>query len=274
MAYVTWLERAKDMIGKTYNRLTIIAVLTKKSPQGHTYVDCVCSCGTQVIAQANNVASGNTKSCGCLDRERKASLREQQKLTAKTKALELIGKTFGILTITGLSDKVSKYGHAYVKADCKCGKRGVDIAASSLRKGRNITCGCRSLGGKRDKRYAKDPRLSSAKRVYRNSYKDGTLSFDSFLKLSQEDCFYCGAAPSNRINMYPSGKLKGPSDIANGWFIYNGLDRIDNSRSHDTDNVVPCCIDCNKAKMKRTSEEFFAWIKRIYNKHFKKRQKK
>lgn len=260
------------MIGKTYKRLTVIGLSSKPNTHGHIHIDCICSCGVGITAQANNVYSGNTKSCGCWNVEQKDELRTRQKLEAQNRALKLVGRTFGALSITSLSDKKFQYGHAYVKANCSCGKKDVDIAASSIRGGRNITCGCRILGGKKDKRYAKDPRLSSAKRVY-SRYKDGNISFDDFLKLSQEDCFYCGAAPSNRCNMYPAKQLKGIHDISNGWFIYSGLDRIDSNKVHDIDNVVPCCIDCNKAKMKRTTEDFFSWIERVYNKHSKRAKK-
>ena len=41
-----------------------------------------------------------------------------------------------------------------------------------------------------------------------------------------------------------------------GLFSYNGLDRIDSTKSHSLYNVVPCCLLCNKAKNNSTQEEF------------------
>lgn len=60
-----------------------------------------------------------------------------------------------------------------------------------------------------------------------------------------------------------------PSNVArakNGNdFIYSGIDRVDNSIGYTEGNVVPCCITCNKAKSKQTSEEFLKWVQRVYH---------
>ena len=56
-----------DLVGEKYGRLTVVAfdrVQNKKA-----YWKCVCDCGLTVIATGNNLRSGNTKSCGCLQRE-------------------------------------------------------------------------------------------------------------------------------------------------------------------------------------------------------------
>jgi hypothetical protein len=40
-----------------------------------------------------------------------------------------------------------------------------------------------------------------------------------------------------------------------GWELI-GCDRIDNSKPHTPDNVVPCCWECNKKRGRRDYEEF------------------
>lgn len=57
-----------DMAGKKLHRLTFIAP-SRKSNHGHIQWKCVCDCGKTVICEGANVRSGNTKSCGCLERE-------------------------------------------------------------------------------------------------------------------------------------------------------------------------------------------------------------
>jgi hypothetical protein len=114
----------------------------------------------------------------------------------------------------------------------------------------------------------KDPKLSSAKEVYRN-YKDGDLSFDNFVELTQQNCFYCGAVPGNCYNVYfkkigEARKNISPERISNGYFTYNGLDRVDSSKPHNIDNVVPCCHPCNWSKSNRTQQEFFDWIVKVF----------
>ena len=57
----------KIIVGKIFNRLTIIEVV-KNSTTGNQ-VRCLCACGAEVIKLASNVAAGRTKSCGCLNHE-------------------------------------------------------------------------------------------------------------------------------------------------------------------------------------------------------------
>lgn len=54
-----------------------------------------------------------------------------------------------------------------------------------------------------------------------------------------------------------------------GDFTYNGLDRVDNTRNHAVDNVVPCCTTCNWMKSKSGYDEFLAHIKRNLSSHFR-----
>ena len=67
-----------------------------------------------------------------------------------------------------------------------------------------------------------------------------------FLKITQKPCQYCGAKPVN----------VGKSQCDSGDFIYNGLDRSDNSKGYTANNIVPCCKKCNRAKSRMTSGEF------------------
>lgn len=71
--------------------------------------------------------------------------------------------------------------------------------------------------------------------------------------LTKQDCFYCGAEPSQTHNR----------STWNGNYVYNGLDRVDNDKSYTVDNVVPCCGTCNGAKSAMTVKEFRAWAVRL-----------
>lgn len=56
-----------DITGQKFGRLTV------QSKHGHRGKDvtwlCLCDCGNQVIASGSDLKSGNTKSCGCFQRE-------------------------------------------------------------------------------------------------------------------------------------------------------------------------------------------------------------
>lgn len=123
--------------------------------------------------------------------------------------------------------------------------------------------------------------LRSARGVYKGCYDDGDINFEEFLELSKKECFYCDKLNSNKVHagFTHSGKIKMETKLdKNGvkydycpttslfpeaWFYYNGLDRLDSSKPHTKDNVVTCCIVCNKLKNKSTKEEFFLHIKKI-----------
>jgi hypothetical protein len=80
------------------------------------------------------------------------------------------------------------------------------------------------------------------------------LTDEAVQTLMQQHCFYCDAPPS-QIAKHVAG---------NGHYVYNGLDRKDNTRGYEPDNVVACCKFCNYAKGDRTVEAFLAWIGAIY----------
>jgi hypothetical protein len=92
--------------------------------------------------------------------------------------------------------------------------------------------------------------------VYYECYADGTLTEEQFITLASLPCAYCLAPPSN-TRFHRNHK-----DVS---FTYSGADRIDNTRPHDFDNVVPCCFECNDMKSDYTMKEFFNKITKIYN---------
>lgn len=60
---------------------------------------------------------------------------------------------------------------------------------------------------------------------------DNDITLDYFRKQIEDGCTYCG--DTNRV----------------------GLDRIDNTKGHTKSNVVPCCYDCNCARMNNFSSD-------------------
>lgn len=198
----------------------------------------------------------------------------------KKTTLDMLGKKFNKLTLIEFTDKTTADGHAIGRFTCDCG--GEKYAQLSNVRGGTITsCGCLRLESARKAIkishklllergvWSKDPKMGSAKQRYHESYSDGNLSFEDFFKISQLNCYYCDAPPANSSNYYKydyKNKIKSSTyRVENGTFIYNGLDRIDSSKIHDLDNVVPCCAHCNRAKMARTQPDFLDWIERVYN---------
>jgi len=69
-------------IGKKYNRLTVINFSHKDDKSRNWYVfECVC--GNLRTLHTGNVTSGNTKSCGCLAKDRYKKQQEKAQTTKK-----------------------------------------------------------------------------------------------------------------------------------------------------------------------------------------------
>lgn len=53
-----------NLLGQTYNRLTVIAPALKRGT--HNYWQCRCQCGTVIEVEVANLRGNRSKSCGCL----------------------------------------------------------------------------------------------------------------------------------------------------------------------------------------------------------------
>lgn len=188
----------------------------------------------------------------------------------KTTAKDWTNQKFHKLTL--LNSTNNKRGKSIIwKAKCDCGNITY-VVPYDVRSGNTTSCGCYrialskekgSINGQKCRKY--DPIISSARVVWEH-YKD--CKFETFYKLSQENCFYCNRPPHRTFNV-GSQKKKGYYNSEyqklHGNFTYNGLDRIDSSQGHIENNIVSCCWDCNKSKMDMSLKDFLSHIERIYN---------
>ena len=85
------------------------------------------------------------------------------------------------------------------------------------------------------------------------------LTGEEFDELTSQDCTYCGCPP---------GAVKRDHGRNGGEFIYNGIDRKDNTIGYVAGNVLSCCKVCNYAKKDMSYEDFLAWIARLTEYHF------
>ena len=61
------MSRAKDWTGQTFNSLTFIRPIGKKSPTNQSIMwEVQCVCGKIIHRNSNDVTKGRTKNCGCL----------------------------------------------------------------------------------------------------------------------------------------------------------------------------------------------------------------
>lgn len=58
-----------NLVGQKFGRLTILS-FSYVSNHGDGYWNCICDCGKERTVMGSNLKAGNTKSCGCLQKER------------------------------------------------------------------------------------------------------------------------------------------------------------------------------------------------------------
>ncbi len=165
----------------------------------------------------------------------------------------------------GNKNGVSNLNIHYWLFKCDCGNEKV-VDSRNVKSGNTRSCGC--YFEEILKESNKDKRIKygqAAKNLLLHSYIKGAknrdyeflLSKEEFYWITSQDCDYCGRKPKQSIIK------NNPSCY--GDYLYNGIDRIDNTKGYIFENCVPCCGICNKAKSNLPIEDFREWIKDLVN---------
>lgn len=177
-----------------------------------------------------------------------------------------IGQRFNNLTVD--SEPIKGRWTKYI-FKCDCGNTRLTQSCRVI-SGEVKSCGCKNFSGEHGNSIYSP--LEASFRAKATTYKSAakqrninfTLSIEQTVDLLKQNCHYCNKSPQNRFNVrLSSRKLKRGPEKYN--ILYNGIDRLDNNIGYVEGNVVPCCTQCNTAKLDYTSEEFRQWIINIYN---------
>lgn len=95
---------------------------------------CRCVCGAEREVLARALLYGLSTSCGCLTRER----------ARETNAMNLLGQTFGDLTVVARAPKEGRNGGARWTCRCACGESCVFLG-TLLAGGKRTHCGCKTV---------------------------------------------------------------------------------------------------------------------------------
>lgn len=58
-----------ELIGRKFDRLTVLAQNPVRALSGSVRWDCICDCGTRSTVRGSELVNGNISSCGCLQKE-------------------------------------------------------------------------------------------------------------------------------------------------------------------------------------------------------------
>ncbi len=167
---------------------------------------------------------------------------------------DLLGKKFELLTVTGYAEKriVSDRITHFWTVRCECGKVK-NLSSSKIKSAKS--CGCLALEA------ATDSSLRSVYRAYKRcANRDGRefqLTLEQFKLITSSNCSYCGLPPSK---LHQKNSKKPPRD---GGYLYNGIDRIDNSIGYKYSNCATACTECNMSKHTKSITEFTQWLDRV-----------
>jgi hypothetical protein len=177
----------------------------------------------------------------------------------------MVGKRYGKLLV--ISSTESEKNRARWVCQCDCGNKCISTG-KTLRDGKKQSCGCikreqskelvkilhknneLSFGEAACNHLASIYRLNAEKRKF--EYK---LTIQEFKQLTSDICYYCGDSPRYSHNGVTCSTP----------YVYNGIDRVDNSIGYVLDNCVTCCRICNWMKRTQNKSDFIAKCEAIVN---------
>lgn len=237
---------AKDLTGQKFGRLIVLKRDFSHKKDGCIYWLCKCECGKERVINRASLISGNTRSCGCLQKE------------CAQKYVDLTGQTFGRLTVIEKCIERTSFGHILWLCKCSCGNIK-KISGQSLKSEYTQSCGC--LQKETASKRTLPDYISGKNKLYKQYINKAKkkeklfeLSFDDFVIMTQQNCYYCGSKPISECRCKPNSIP----------YLYNGIDRIDNMKGYSKDNCVTCCPTCNYAKRSMSYEQFIKWVESVY----------
>jgi hypothetical protein len=114
---------AEDLTGQRFARLTVLRRAPKLPKEYAPRWDCLCDCGERTIVVASSLKAGNTRSCGCLKRNR----------------VDVAGRRYGRLVAIERVALTKNRSWTW-RCLCDCGAEVV-VSLAVLRNGRK-SCGC------------------------------------------------------------------------------------------------------------------------------------
>lgn len=245
-------RKIEDLTDRKFGKWTVIK-FAEKNDNG-IWWECKCNCGTIRKILSNSLKYGHSKSCGCGRRGYR---------------LDLTGQKFGRLTVIKYFGK-DKYKCNMWECLCECGNSKI-VRGTVLVNERSKSCGC--FNKERTTETHRKEKGESGFHMVLSSYKNNAkkrnitfnLTIKEFKKLTKGNCFYCNTKPSNVSCIISRMTKKG---IEWSKYVYNGIDRIDNSKGYTVNNCVSCCGQCNYAKKDMDIIQFKEWIKKMYKHMF------
>jgi hypothetical protein len=213
-----------NLLNERFGKLIVLKEDGKSKSGDITWL-CKCDCGKFKSIRASALYTGNTTSCGCIQREIVAEMGRQTKLN-------LVGQRFNKLVVVSPTEEKTKCGHYKWVCKCDCGNEKI-VAGNSLKSGDVMSCGC-IRSNKFGRKHRKDNMgiikndLPLYKTYNKHLYCECTvIVLEDGLELLGIKCSYCGdlyrptrTEVKNRLLF-----LKGATTAENRFYCSEGCKR-------------------------------------------------
>jgi len=228
LAKSTAIDRTGQIFGEW-------SVLRRDETKSRRYWICRCSCGTERSVQINNLISGHSTSCGCV----------QKQTASKRYVKDETGKRFGRLIVLNLVRKLKGNKICiYFRCKCDCGNE-TEVWGPHLRSGRTISCGCYQKDRAIETHtthgltYTKEyMRWQTRKRKEMEKQLDSewSMEMELFLRNLFQQCVLCGITNTEHIEKYGH-----PLHVDHVEPLYEG-------NGLKPGNATILCASCNSSK--------------------------
>ena len=252
--------QAKIPVGTVVGDLVVRGYDKYGKPPYFWLVLCECKCGKTIHERPCRLFKRTIKSCGCtLYSHAERAFKDRYPIGMEHGELTVIGHEIKPLKTTATNGSRNEYR---IVCECTCG-RVKSMRASAFKSKLVVSCGHVGLQHRvaASRRVWKlEPGISLMHAAYSGvRYQalwrgiEWQLTVNDFQERSDQPCHYCAESGTKIC------RRKHIKSV----FVYNGLDRLDNTLGYSRPNCVPCCKKCNYAKHSMNVKEFKEWITRV-----------
>lgn len=236
-------SNTKNLLNQKFGRLTVIEK-TDKRRKGSVIWKCQCECGNTVEVCSVELIQGDTKSCGCYQKDR----------IHETCGSKLQGQRFGKLIVLEEADKEHKIKYSKdITWKCQCDCGNIHYACtSSLKAGLIQSCGCvKSKGESKIIQLLKEHNLSfETQKSFPDCKYKNALLFDFYID-NKYLIEYDGSQHFDKNNGWHDEELEKRDEIKNQYCINNNIPLIRIPYwKYDTLNINDLMINTSKFLVK------------------------
>lgn len=160
-----------DLTGQKFGRWTVQYRIEQKTKKRGIIWHCKCECGNEKNVSAEALRRGESRSCGCLAREKSSE-------NGKKCRIDLTGQKFGKLTaLYPIYSENNESKHTRWFCKCECGNQ-LSVDMGNLRSGKTQSCGC--VNSTNEEKIIKILTENNIEFKYQHQFQDLPLKYYDF----------------------------------------------------------------------------------------------